>query len=66
MALVDLQSRCMRQRGALNMFMMGEAAQIQHDRELGQNVKAAADVKTAAPAQAAAEMPQLMEEDIVP
>ena len=31
-----------------------------------QNVKAAADVKTAAAAKAAAEMPQLMDDDIVP
>ena len=50
----------------LNMFMMGEADQIKHDREVREGVEATTDVKTAATAKAAAEMPQLIDDDIMP
>ena len=48
------------------MFMMGEADQIKHDREVREGVEAATEVKTAATAKAAAEMPQLIDDDIMP
>ena len=48
----------------VNIFMVGEAAQIQDDRELAEANKAAADVKTAAAVQAKADVPQLVEEEL--